>query len=239
MKKHGIALATLMMVFVLVGAVLYASTIVFASTTKKSVDSQISNIVNPVTINTNHTSSSDPQKTAYVTKQQVNGIEIEIVGKQVANNFLLVDMCFQLPSDNDWLLSAHPEDIVLTVGNKTIAHSGWSEVDEKTNANGGKIRCDQVKFGLSGKEDLSNFSISVNHLVTSMPEIPDCDKAQIKLDKKNAGIKIKCSKSDSSFSYEITQKPKNTSDAETRQSVDNAFRETVDGPWVFTDSMNN
>ena len=239
MKKHGITLATLMMLVVLAGAILYASTIVFASTTKKSVISQTSTDVNSMTISTSSASSSELNKTSYVTKQQVNGIEIEIVGKQVANNFLLVDICFQLPNDNDWLLSASPEDVVLTVGNNAIPHSGWSQVDAKTNANGSKIRCDQVKFQLSGREDLSNFIITVNHLVTSIPEVPDCDKAQAKLDKKNTGIKIKCSKTESSFSYEITQKHENMSDYAVRQSVDSAFRETIDGPWVFTDSLNN
>lgn len=239
MKKHGITLTTLMMIVVLVGAVLYASTIVFASTTKKPVDSQASTGVNPMTISTSHTSSSDLNKTSYVTKQQVNGIEIEILGKQVANNFLLVDICFQLPNDNDWLLSARPEDVILTVGNNTISHSGWSQIDAKTNANGSKIRCDLVKFQLSGQEDLSNFVITVNHLITSIPENPDCDKAQAKLDKKNTGIKIKCSKTDSSFSYEVTQKPGNMSSYETQRSIESAFSEAIDGPWIFTDSLNN
>lgn len=239
MKKHGITLTTLTMIVVLVVAVLYASTIVFASTAKKSGVSQTSTDVNSLPISMSSASSSDLNKTSYVTKQQVNGIEIEIVGKQVANNFLLVDICFQLPNDNDWLLSASPEDVVLTFGNNTISHSGWSQIDAKTNANGSEIRCDQVKFQLSGQEDLSKFVITVSHLITSIPEVPDCDKAQAKLDKKNTGIKIKCSKTESSFSYEVEKKPGNISDYEVRQSIESAFREIIDGPWVFTDSLNN
>ncbi len=220
------------MVVVLVGAILYAATSAFASTTKKSLDSQMSIDINPMAINMSPGSSSD------VTKQQVNGIEIEIVGKQVMDNFLLADICFQLPDDKDWLLGNRPEDIVLTIGDNTISHSGWSAIDLKTNDNGSKIRCDQVKFPLSGQEDLSSFVITVNHLITSMPESPDCDKAQAKLDKKNTGIKIKCSRTDSSFSYQITQKPENISDYEVQRSIVIALSETIDGPWVFTDSLN-
>ena len=62
MKKHGITLATLMMLVVLAGAILYASTIVFASTTKKSVISQTSTDVNSMTISTSSASSSELNK---------------------------------------------------------------------------------------------------------------------------------------------------------------------------------
>ena len=239
MKKHSITLTTLMMVVVLVGAVLYAATSAFATTIKKPFDSQLSTDLNPITLSTSPASGSDLNKTSYVTKQQVNGIEIEVVGKQVVENFLLANICFQLPDDKDWLLGNRPEDIVLTVGDKTISHSGWSAIDLKTDAKGVNIRCDQVKFSLSGQEDLSSFVITVNHLITSIPEIPDCDKAQAKLDKKETGIKIKCSKTESSFSYEITKKPESLSDYEVQRSIGIAFSETVDGPWVFTDSINN
>lgn len=240
MKKHGIALTTLVMIIVLVVAVLYASTTALASRLNRSVDSQTSANLDLLTENSSRASSSDSNsKTSYVTKQQVNGIEIEVVGKQVVNNFLLVDICFQLPDNQDWLLGARPEDIILTVGDRAIPHAGWSVIDEITNADGAKFLCDQVKFQLSGQEDLSNFVITVNHLITSVPEIPNCDKAQAKLDKKNTGIKINCMKTDSLFSYEIKQKPEKMSAYDVQQFIDTAFRETIDGPWVFTDSLNN
>ena len=239
MKKYGIALATLTMMVVLVGAILYASTRASASTPEKSVDPQKSTEAAQITTDTNSAVSSDSNQTSYVTKQRINGIGIEIVGKQVVDNSLLVDMCFQVPDEKDWLLGARPEDIVLAVGDQTIPHSGWSVIDEKTDADGVMIRCDEVKFQLSGQEDLSKFGVTVNHLITSIPEIPDCDKAQAKLDKKNTGIKIKCTKTESSFSYEIKQKPEKMNSYEVQQSIDAAFRDSIDGPWVFTDSLNN
>jgi hypothetical protein len=239
MKSHKISLATLMMTIVLVIAILYVANTAFASTMNVPVDSQAVTSLGPLTISSSHASSSDSNKTSYVTKQQVNGIEVEIVGKQVMDNFLLVDICFQVPDNKDWLLGARPEDIVLTVGTQTISHSGWSVIDEKTNDDGTMVRCVQVKFQLSGQEDLSKFGITVNHLITSIPEIPDCDKAQAKLDKKNTGIKIKCTKTESLFSYEVKQKPEKMSSYEVQQSIDAAFRESIDGPWAFTDSLNN
>ena len=239
MKKYGLILGTLAMIVMLVGAILYASTTVFASTTKSSTDPQVSTNTNPSTTNVGRTAGLTLNSTSYITEQQVNGIEIEIIGKQVVDNFLLVDMCFQLPDDNDWLLGNRPEDITLTVGDKVIPHAGWSVVDSQMDGNGNKLNCDRVKFQLSGQEDLNSFVITVNHLITSIPEQPNCDKAQAKLDKKNTGIKIKCSKSESSFSYEIAQKPNNMSDYDLRRSIEIALSETIDGPWVFTDSLNH
>jgi len=243
MKKFGITLATFMMVVVLAGTILYAATSVFASTTKTTEDSQISININPIAVSAGPVVNSDLNKTSYTTKQQVNGIEIEIVGKQVVDNLLLVNICFQLPDEKDWLLGVHPDDIVLTVGDNTISHSGWSQIDSiadvNASANGKKTRCDQVKFQLSGQEDLSDFEVTVSHLVTSIPEIPDCNNAQAKLDKKNTGVKIKCSKTDSSFSYEVTQKPEKMNNYDLQQSIDSAFRDFIDGPWVLTDSLNN
>lgn len=239
MKNHRASLAISVIVTMLAGAVFYALTNVSASTAKRSAASQEAAVVYPTTGNPSLASNSDFNKSVYVTKQQVNGIEIEIVNKQLMGNFLLVDVCYQLPSDADWLLSTHPEDITLTIGDTTILHSGWKDLDETTKSNGNKMRCDRISFQVNRQDDLSRFVVTINHLVTSAPESPDCDKAQAKLDKRNTGIKIKCSKTESSFSYEVTKKPGNISDYELRQSIENAFSDTVDGPWILTDTLSN
>jgi len=239
MKKYKTTLTLSIIIAMLVGVVFYMSTNVSASTAKRSVASQEIAAVNPITDNSSHAANSDFNKPTYVTKQQVNGIEIEIVNKQLLDNFLLVDVCFQLPSDADWLLSTHPEDVTLTVGDTTILHSGWRDLDEITKSHGNKMRCDRISFQVDRQEDLSSFVVTINQLVTSVPEIPDCDKAQAKLDKKNTGIKIKCSKTESSFSYEIAKKPGNISDSELRQSVEDAFTDKVNGPWVLIDTLGN
>ena len=227
MKNRITTLTIGIIVSMLVGVAFYTHSVSASTTVGFEISKESTNI------KLNAPIISEANKPSNITKQLVNGIEIEIINQQVQDNFLLVDVCFQLPSDSDWLLSTYPDDVILTVGNETIPHSGFGEIDTKTNASGNKTRCDRVTFQISGQEDLSKFVITINHLVTSIPENPDCDKAQAKLDKKNTGIKIKCSKTDSSFSYEVTQKPGNMSSYETQRPIESAFSETFDGPWAF------
>lgn len=227
MKNRITTLTIGIIVSMLVGAAFYTHSVSASTTVEFAISKESTNIKLNAPIN------SEANKPSNITKQLVNGIEIEVINQQVQDNFLLVDVCFQLPSDSDWLLSTYPDDVILTVGDETIPHSGFGEIDTKTNASGNKTRCDRVTFQISGQEDLSKFVITINHLVTSIPENPDCDKAQAKLDKKNTGIKIKCSKTDSSFSYEATQKPGNMNSYETQRSIESAFSETFDGPWAF------
>ena len=216
----------------LAGVAFYAQTSASASTTKEfEISKEVSNInlESPI---------SKVDSPPDITKQQINGIEIEIINEELMDNLLLVDICYQLPSDADWLLSTYAEDVVLTIGGKDILHSGFAEIETKKNADGKKThRCDRVSFPIDAQENLSEFSITINHLVTSIPEQPDCDKAQIKLDRENTGIKIKCNKTNPSFSYEVTKKPENMNKYETMKTIENSFSEIIEGPWVFTTGL--
>lgn len=165
-----------------------------------------------------------------VLKQQVQGVEVEIVSYERAEGFLFVDICFQLPSDADWLLSTFAEDVVLTVQGKVIPHSGFAEIDVRTDGNGKKThRCDRVSFVVDSQENLSDFTVTVKHLITSTPELLDYDKAQVKLDKKNSDIKIKCNGN----SYEVVKKPEKIASYEAMKEVESAFTESWEGPWVL------
>ena len=172
MKNRITTLTIGIIVSMLVGVAFYTHSVSASTTVGFEISKESTNI------KLNAPIISEANKPSNITKQLVNGIEIEIINQQVQDNFLLVDVCFQLPSDSDWLLSTYPDDVILTVGNETIPHSGFGEIDTKTNASGNKTRCDRVTFQISGQEDLSKFVITINHLVTSIPENPDCDKAQ-------------------------------------------------------------
>lgn len=167
---------------------------------------------------------------ASVLKQQVQGLDIEIISYERANEFLFVNLCFQLPSDADWLLSRYAEDVAMTIAGRTILHSGFAEIETKVDGKGNKThRCDKVTFVIDPQENIQNFTLTVNSLSTSMPEILDCDKAQAKLDKKTSGIKIKCKNN----SYEVVNKPNTLNTTDLLKEVEGAFVERIDGPWVF------
>lgn len=175
--------------------------------------------------------SGDTQVVATsVLKQQVQGLDIEITSYERANEFLFVNLCFQLPNDADWLLSRYAEDVVLTMADRTILHSGFAEIETKVDGKGNKThRCDKVTFVIDPQENIQNFTLTVNSLSTSMPEILDCDKAQAKLDKKASRIKIKCKNN----AFEVANNPGALNATEVLKEVEGAFVERIEGPWVF------
>ncbi len=170
--------------------------------------------------------------------QSINGIQIQLTGVKVSQNLLQADVCFELPSDADWLVSSSPDSVFMTVGEKTILHSGFAETEEKFDANGKRTqRCDRLDFPITPDDDLSSFTITINQLVTSISEQPDCDKAQKKLDSENTDIKIKCDSAEGGFNFSIDSKPSKMSDLDARKKAYAAFSDTFTGPWVFTTGL--
>ena len=87
--------------------------------------------------------------------------------------------------------------------------------------------------------DLGKMTLTINEFYTSVPEAPDCEAAQKRLDEAKTGIKIGACESiayDSgggSFNYDITQKPEGMSEDDARMIVFDSFSSHVKGPWVF------
>jgi hypothetical protein len=224
MSKRFVWLSLIILSLALVlGAGFYDYRIVYARNIQPSVDQEATPV--PVsTSTTDHTALS----------QVSNGIEVQLGTMQVADGYLLANVCFQLPDDQDWLISGAADDVVLTVGDTSISHTGFAETEVKTDSNGKKFyRCDRLSFPVNSSEDLSKFTITIKHLITSVPEQPDCDMIQKKLDQSNTGIKIKCDAGENSFSYIIVAKPAALSDVEARNSAWKFFSNTIDGPWIF------
>lgn len=170
--------------------------------------------------------------------QQVNGITLELNTIQRDSEFVQVAICYQLPSEADWLLSRSPNDVLLTFEDKTIALWGESLIEWKKAPDGTKThRCNQLWFPVTVEQDLSQFTVTIKRLVTSEPEQPDCNAAQEKLEQAKTGIQIQCEHGESMFGYTIVQQPSTMSEGEAHQVVADAFRETILGPWIFTTGL--
>jgi len=163
--------------------------------------------------------------------QTVNGIEIQIINVRVTKQSVIAHLCYQLPSDADWLM----EDIQLTNGEETITDHQFGLEEWKLSSDGVKThRCDYLLIPIKPGMDLSHFTISIGRLATSVPEQPDCDKVQEKLDQTQSGITIKCIRGDYYFGYEILTKPEAMREQDARKVAELAFSDNVFGPWVFT-----
>lgn len=166
--------------------------------------------------------------------QPVNGISVNLIGTNYSDGYLQASVCFQLPSEEDWLLGGSAEDVTLLVGGKSIPIWGFKLIEWKTSDKGSKThRCDQLFFAISEDEVSQPFTITIKKLATSIPEHPDCEKAQAKLRTTNSGIAILCKTSSNGGGYEIVEKPAAIENAQAYRLVQEAFSETVNGPWVI------
>ena len=176
----------------------------------------------------NFTSSNPP----FPLSHSVNGIEIELLGVQKTGEYLRAELCYQLPSDADWLLGDSAEDVTLKDGKNVIPIWGYGMIDEQISPESVLTkRCDELLFPITRDQELSHITITIHQLVTSIPEVPDCDLAQKKLD--GEGIVIQCTHEEGFFGYEVVQKSDSLTDAQVQERVHESFMESVDGPWIF------
>jgi len=179
-------------------------------------------------------------KNAYPIAQTKNNIKIELLGVKLKAGFLYADLCFDFPSDNPaWELGG-PDNLKLSNGVAEIGvysiemipdpQTGLLKKDDQGRFAG---RCDHVGFPLPQGFALENLKISIEKLVTAMPESPDCSQAQAKLDSKNLGIKIKCPAEPGLSGFEIIAKPNGMDQTLAQTMVTEALVESVEGPWEF------
>jgi hypothetical protein len=179
-------------------------------------------------------------KNVYPIAKTKNNLKMELLSVQVDGGFLYADICFDFPSDNPaWSLGG-ADNLKLSNGVAEIGvysiemipdlQTGLLKKDDKGRFTG---RCDRVGFPLTEGFALENLKISIGKLVTDLPETPNCDKTQAKLDSKSTGIKIKCVNEPGISGVEVVIKPKDLDNAQAQKMITEALIESVDGPWEF------
>jgi len=184
---------------------------------------------------------SNPVDAAQATEgavQTAGGVTVELRNIRRDAQYLWVNVCYQLPSDADWLPGNSPSDVVLSVQGREIQISGGKLIEYRISTTGRKThRCDDLRFPVSASQDLTEFTLILKRLVTSIPERPDCNKAQEKLNAARTGIIIQCLEGESTFGYEVLKMPETMTDAQARTVVAEALSDIVRGPWVFSTGL--
>ena len=170
--------------------------------------------------------------------QTVNGLEVELLNARILDGQLTIDICHQMPTQEDWIVGSHPGDVFITAGGEKINLSGFGMLYYRTSSDTGKNthRCDALNFPISDP-DISKMTLTINEFYTSVPEVPDCDVAQKKLDEAGAGIQFTCNSGPGYFGFDITQKPAGMSDNDAGMIVFDSFSSHVKGSWVFEISL--
>jgi hypothetical protein len=187
-------------------------------------------------------SPSDPPKVTAAPKlpppfpktQSVNGLSVELLNARILDEQLTIDICHQMPTQEDWIVGSDPEGTYVTVGGEKTNLSGFGILYYRASDNTGKNthRCDALNFPVSDP-NIGKMTLTINEFYTSVPEVPDCSAAQKKLDAAGTGIQFTCNSGEGFFGFDVTQKPEGMSDNEARTIVFDSFSSHVKGPWVF------
>jgi hypothetical protein len=170
--------------------------------------------------------------------QTVNGLEVELLNAHILDGQLTIDICHQMPTQEDWIVGPDAEDAYVTIGDSKFNLTGFGILYYRTSYKSGENthRCDALTFDVANP-DPGKMILTLNEFYTSVPEVPDCGAAQKKLDEAGAGITFTCEAGPGYFNYTITQKPEGMSEDDARMIVFDSFSSHAKGPWVFEINM--
>ena len=167
---------------------------------------------------------------------KVTGTAIEAI-EASEGKYFTADVCYDLPSqktDYEFTLGGQTQNsIALTNPNETILIYSWKIIggyDKDVNGNF-QGNCARLYFPITSSTNLDNLTFTISRMSTPVADLPDCDKAQKKLDDAKQKIKLECYKSGGG--YRVSEKPDDMSDEEARAIALDAFIDIVEGPWIF------
>jgi hypothetical protein len=166
--------------------------------------------------------------------QTVNGLEVELLDARILDGQLTIDICHQMPTQEDWIVGSAPEGTYVTIDGEKTSLNGFGILYYRTSYKSGENshRCDALTFDAPDPDPVK-MTLTINEFYTSVPEAPNCETAQKKLDEAETGVAFTCESGPGFFNYTITQKPESMSDDEARMIVFDSFSSHSKGPWVF------
>lgn len=194
-----------------------------------------------VSPNSNFTENFVPTTTnsftaTYPLVQKVNEIKMEVTGTAIEDEYFTADVCYDFPSkktDYVFTLGGQTQkSIALTTTDETILIYSWKIISGYDQDKDGNFQgnCARLYFPITPVTNLDNLTLTISRMSTPVSDIPDCDKAQKKLDDEKKKIKVKCN---NGGGFEVSEKPDDMSEQDAREIALEAFIDIVDGPWIF------
>ena len=134
---------------------------------------------------------------------------MELLNARILDGQLTIDICHQMPTQEDWIVGSDPEDAFVTIGGEKINLTGFGILYYRTSYKSGENthRCDALTFPVSDPNP-GKMTLTINEFYTSVPEVPDCEAAQKKLDEAGTGIKFTCESPRSGGYLQLHHHPK-------------------------------
>lgn len=170
--------------------------------------------------------------------QTSNGIEITTSNFHREDEYIMVDICLEMPDNSDWMLDYFGTSLVF--GDEKVNLQGFTNIEYKPfeNENNLGYRCDTAKFQVSTLTDSKEFFLRINQLTVPPREGNECqfymNRVQLELDKRDTGIKIGCTNDGNGVRVKIEEKPFEMSISEAEAIVLNPEFYTFPGDWKFS-----
>jgi hypothetical protein len=201
-----------------------------------------------------------------VETEYVNGVEMSISSFHIKDEYLTVNICYQLPDEKNWtigeaviqikekeapLFRATALEINKALGNGQSENTSFSRTNTNTISvsilttnNMPNYRCDVLGFRVDELELPDNISLVIKYINAFPDEGDDCmeyrDAVYDILQSKGLDIKIDCNDTGEKSEIVITEKSDSISQEDAEKLVSSAFQESFTriGPWVFKGEIN-
>lgn len=189
------------------------------------------------TQNESNTDETTPYRNVLPLTQKVNGIEVTARNFQRNGMEVVVDLCYPIPDEADWLLA----DVRLQYGQVSISDYYLELIEIKEMLSPGEpgYRCDALSFEVPSKADLSKLTLVVESFSAYPREGRECEAYLNKLADKitDRGIKVKCEYEDWGPDLLIIDKPESMSQEKAEELISLVDFFITRGPWIFDFSI--
>ncbi len=164
-----------------------------------------------------------------------HGLTIRLDELRLSPSLVEARLCYQLPDPSDWQLESH-----VQIGSSPIvSQTGSSLTTDKSSAsNSDDERCVTVDYPASYLNGTDRLTLTVDALVTSLPEVIAADAiARANAGLAAQGVVFDYRVQDHGAQLIVIQKPAAMSDLEANQRAFQALAQAAEkyvlGPWVF------
>jgi hypothetical protein len=162
-----------------------------------------------------------------------NNVAMTLRSLRLTPSYAEAILCFQMPSQVDWGLSASK----LTIHGKEYPVVGGGAVhgeDGKYFAVDDPLRCSSIGFDVVTDKSADSIKLTVPKLTSIYPEVVTQDR----VDRANqlladAGIEFQYVNQSHGGTVEILKRPEGKSDEEIYPLIRDALSDQYEGPWVF------
>jgi hypothetical protein len=149
--------------------------------------------------------------------------------EQISPEQVKVSVCYQLPSESDWILGRLFGDVTLS---DDQGKAVLDDLELLALSDSPPRRCDRLFFSRPGGFPPGDYSLTIVRLAATIPEQPDWAALQTALADVAPGLLIERLPGQAGLAFGLIEKPSGMTDAEAADLVVGLAEPVLIGPWV-------